>query len=937
MERKATAGLLTLMLCVVLLTPLAQAADSGGVQSSNVQMSLTPESPTMGGSMDVEVTLYNSQSSEAFGVQYGFYKNEISTSTRLTFSSVDIAPESFTTVTATWSGLTEGEHRIWFEFEANGDTPVQFSKNFTVLGLPNIRVNSVDFLTEGPVYSGDELPVSVNVGNTGTIDAVATELQINVPGHDDLFLPVSSLAAGESTWVNTTITAPSSGVQTIIVTPDARNEVQEASESNKAFEAELVVATRMDVGFSGDLVITSPDGALQGPWAIQGMLIRTNGSQTEDVPLRLEVPTPSGGLVTAPPFTVSMTGMGYSQQPFTTQLNMSTLFSLPTGTHQVTARINPFNDPSFVQESVENDITTGPLLISPIPDVYVDALAIPTTPSVRSGEDVEWRVTMENTGDIDVSGTFQYTFDGLQGASPSILLRAGESFTWTTSLSTELGAHTAVFSGQWVPAVGSYDDNRQNSVAQGTVLVESSLQLDWEFSSLTLTDVDNQAATMPLADGEVYTLAINLTSQETGMANYSCENGEGSVIESLQANVANRGDRVRLSCSFTASAALSTLRLVPEDPSISSTFARSFATLATSDGSDDATTASRAGTMSLFALGALVLIGVLVAAVILTREREEDIERDIYEYCPSCDGELEGDEDRCPHCMFDLKKARSQFHDCHECGESVPDLLDSCPYCGTAQDVSSFFERRERRERRTVEKTTVSLPQEEEDNQIVTGTENYAEAVKGFGFDEEHLEDEWDTNMEAAEAEVEAAYDRLNAEELALEEMTEEEIEAYESQVTTTLKRLGEDEPTHDIDALLASKGDIRSLGEDTGELSASDADIRERLFEITGEQGVLPGEKVQVGMTLTDSSLAGNEVNEATANFSFKDDDQPLSASTDGLDGKGESSSAKKPQRRRRTPKREEPKEETAECGACGADIPHDATECGVCGAKFG
>ena len=163
--------------------------------------------------------------------------------------------------------------------------------------------------------------------------------------------------------------------------------------------------------------------------------------------------------------------------------------------------------------------------------------------------------------------------------------------------------------------------------------------------------------------------------------------------------------------------------------------------------------------MTLFALVAVGLIGALVAAVILTREREEEVERDIYEYCPACDGELEGTEDRCPHCSFNLKKARNQFHDCHECGESVPDLMENCPYCGAYQDVSSFFERRERRERREVVKEEVALPEDDE-NEIVTGTQNFADAVKEFGFDEEHLEEEWDTNIEAAEAEVEAAYDR---------------------------------------------------------------------------------------------------------------------------------------------------------------------------------
>jgi len=927
--------MLVLMLCLVLASPMVGAGDSGGVQSSDQQMSLTPQSPTMGSSMDVEVRLYNSQSSEAFGVQYSFYKDYISPDTRLKTANVDIPGGEIVTVSATWSGLTEGDHQIWFEFVAGGDTPFNFHRSFTVLGLPNLRIQSADVLTASPVYAGDEVDLAISVVNSGTENASASEVLLEVPGQSDRFLATPALTAGSSAWVNTTVTAPASGEQTLTLTPDARNVVAEASEQNKATALALTVATRMDVSFLGELTVSSPAGALQGPWTVEGVLVRTNGTGQDDVQVRLEVATPSGGTVTAPPFTVTMFGSGYSQQPFSTEINMSTLFSLPDGDHVLTARINPFNNPEFVQESTANDLTTGSLTLSPIPDVYVDAVAIPTTPSVRSGDDVEWRVTMENTGDITVSGTFQYTFDGLDGSSPTIYLAPGASFTWNDTLSTELGAHTAAFNGQWVPSQGSWDANRQNSVASGTVLVESSLQLEWELASLQLLDINGEAASNPLTDGEAYTLNIDMTSRETGTANYTCEDGDTNVLALIEVSVVDRGDRVSVSCTFTATAALSTLRIIPEDPSISLTFTRSFATLAPNDGTGEGTAGSGAGTMALFGLGAVVLIGVLVAAVLLTREREEEVERDIYEYCPSCDGELEGDEDRCPHCMFNLKKARAQFHDCHECGESIPDLIENCAYCGAFQDVSSFFERRERRERRTVEKTTVALPEEEDDDRIVTGTQNFADAVKDFGFDEEHLEDEWDTNIEAAEAEVEAAYDRRNAEALALEDMTEEELEAYKDQVTTTLKGSGQEETTHDIDAILASKDTIVSLGEDKGDLSASDADIRERLFEITGEEGVLPGDKVQVGMSLTDSSLAGNEVVEAKANFTFEDD-EPLSASTDSLDNGGRTSSKPKQARRRRAPKRETPAPEMGECGACGADLALDADECGTCGAKF-
>ena len=133
---------------------------------------------------------------------------------------------------------------------------------------------------------------------------------------------------------------------------------------------------------------------------------------------------------------------------------------------------------------------------------------------------------------------------------------------------------------------------------------------------------------------------------------------------------------------------------------------------------------------------------------------------------------LEGDENRCPHCSFNLRKARSQFHDCQECGESIPDLMENCAYCGAEQDVSSFFERRERRIREIPEeKVIVSLPEEDE-NEIVSGSEDFADAVKEFGYDESNLEDEWDENVVAAEQEVTAAYDLRNADEIAMEDMT---------------------------------------------------------------------------------------------------------------------------------------------------------------------
>jgi hypothetical protein len=502
-------------------------------------------------------------------------------------------------------------------------------------------------------------------------------------------------------------------------------------------------------------------------------------------------------------------------------------------------------------------------------------------------------------------------------------------------LTTSLGAHEANFVAGWVPLAGSWDSNPLNSEANGIVAVEAELRLEWWLSSFSITNDAAEPASSPLDAGETYTMSIELTSTETGDLWFDCIDGNNELLANLSASVENRGDRVALSCDFVAYAPISTVRLIPSDSTITTTFTRTFTTVLTDDAIDDLNQNTELGTIGLIGLGVLILLGVLISAILLTRDREEEVERDIFDYCPACDGELEGDEDRCPHCAFNLKKARKQFHDCEECGESIPDLLDNCVYCGAEQDVASYFEQRQRREPEA--KETVALPDPEEDeNEIVEGTENFAQAVKDFGYDEDNLEEEWDENIASAEAEVEAAYDRKNAFWVDRENMTEEEIEAYENTVTTTLKgmdELGEDGV--DIDALLKEKGDIISLkdeGDDGSELSASDADIRGRLYEITGEEGIMPGDKVHIGMNLTDSAFAGNEVADTTADFTVNDEEEkPLTA--DNPD-----SSKPKPARRR-APRRkaaEDPEPALSECGACGADLPMDAKECGTCGAKF-
>ena len=938
MARGAYAVCCVLLMLTSMAVVPASSYDSNGVQASEQTLSILPASPTEGGSITGSLTLQNTNSQRAANVNYAFYANAISSSSELLKSTVNIQANDFATVSVTWNGLVEGENKLWVRYSYNNGPEHDFYHSFIVEGLPNLYILETSMNPNSGIHAGDTIELNTKIGNIGSVDASTSHLGINYPGSmADIELPTDAIPAGSEVWVNTTFVAPSTGSYDIILTPDAQDEVLESSEQGKDSTLALNVDARMDLSHEGDVTITATQGSLIGPWTVSGVLAREAGEGTTTVPMILELREGNSVVRSMQAFDVVISGTGYSQQAWTTTIESSDIAGLPTGQYTLAVNIDPYGMGSFTQESTDNDVLLRTFSLPELPDVFVDPLALANRSSVAAGEFVDWSMTATNTGDVTVSGTFSYTWEGQTFESPLIVLTTAQTYTYTTSHGTALGQHTAEINVQWRAASGSYDRVPSNSIATGSVMVEANLQLDWDGDSMILLDEAGDVATFPLESGKKYTMTLDVKSTRgTGDVSFTCKNSQ-STWDTTEVTIANPGDRAEVSCTFTASGRMSIVQLVPSDAMIVSTYERSFSTtFADGDGANGGNT-DGTGTAVLMFVGALALIGVLVAAILLTREREEEVERDIFNYCPACDGELEGDENRCPHCSFNLRKARSQFHDCQECGESIPDLMENCAYCGAEQDMSSFFERRERRIREVPEeKELVSLPEEDE-NEIVSGSEDFADAVKEFGYDESNLEDEWDENVVAAEQEVTAAYDLRNADEIAMEDMTEEEIEAMQSQVVTTLKTVEESFEGHNLDAFLPTKDKIKSLKDDGADrdgdawttLSASDAEIRSNLYELTGEEGVMPGEKVVVGMGITDSSLAGNEIKEASADFAFEDDSEaPLTVED------GDKTIATKPRRRPR--RKREAEVETADCGACGAVISVDAKECSTCGAKF-
>ena len=916
---KPSATSIVLALLLLSAFPLGVLAeDSGGVQASASTVSLQPSNPTEGASTTVILTLYNSNDFTAYDVLYKFYKDGISGDKLAEANAIDIPAESSIDVQFTWSGLTEGEHKVWIAFDHDGAGEQTFYKSFTVLGLADIEVNTIE-VSPSEMNSGDQVQISVLVENRGSVNAPASKLQIDL-GDQSIPVDVETLDAGSTIWINQSMTAPESGTHNITVTIDLEDTVIESDETN-IFTSSLTVDPRMDISHLGDeLDVEVANEALMGPWIISGILSRTNGNGTTVVPMKLEVTVDTGQNVIIPTFDVTITGGDNAQKAWSFQLNYSLISNIASGVYSITAIIDPYHTASFIQESRENDEISGSFAKLPIPDVSLDPIAMPSMPQVSSGEPIEWIISITNNGQIPVSGRLVYDWEGQTGIQSQVIIIQPEStYIWQEILLTTSGHHQATLSAHWMPQIGSWDNNPVNSVATGTIEVEAQLRLEWQQNSVSVTDISGAAAEFPLTHGEEYTLTVNLSSIETGSVNMSCENGNGEVWDDIEVEVVTRSEIVQISCTFIASHPKTNLLIISDDDIVVNTaFTRNWDTASLPGQGVDSQVDGTIGTLTIIGIIIAILVGVLVAAIYLTRDPDEEVERDIFDYCPACDGELEGGEDRCPSCTFNLKKARQQFHDCETCTESIPDLLSNCPYCGTPQDVSKYFQRRERIVSETKEE--VALPEEEEEIDPTTihasGYEDFDEAVKEFGYDADDLEGHWDENIAKAEAEVEAAYDRRVAAELDAD-MDDEEAMAI---VEPTLKSIDETFEGHDIDAILASKGEIKPHLDKGDDLTASDASIRGRLYEITGEKGVMPGDEVKIGMGIQDRSLPGNELPEEAMDFSFDDDDElnPVKA------------------QKRRTPRRRKAKVETAECGACGADIATDAKGCSTCGAKF-
>ena len=889
----------------------ASAGSSGGVEASSAGIGFTPSEPVMGGSVTISISLFNSNPTTANNVEYSFYKDSVTQENILKYDVVNIPGNAYTPVSAVWNGLQEGPQQVWFEVTFSGDTPVRFFKDFNVSGLANLEVISIELSPASGLRIGDNGTISSTVKNTGTVEAQESILQVGIYGQPDSVIDVSTptLAAGESAMINASLLFAESGNWTVTSTPDAYDNVTEVAEGYGEKLLEVEVLPYPDYRFSGPLSITSPAENLDGPWTVSGTVIRSYGIGNETVNIGFSVESGNQVSPVISPISVAISGEGESIQPFSAELDAE-LQGLAVGEYALTAHIDPYG--WLTQSDISNDNITGQLNIRPIPNVQVDP-ASPNSMIVNAGDKVNWYVLLTNTGDISVSGRLNYSWEGQSNLMSGIInIEAFSSQAWEIELSTGQGSHSATFSAHWEPLSTSFDSNEADSYTTVSITVTDSLALTFLASTgaLTLDSAVGAPTDAPLKIGTTYAYTVTISSSGEGSENLSCAgNGEQLSLTMVNFSV---GDNTKISCIFTVEEATPYGINILAVGGTAQTHSRLWE-VSSNDASIEDEAESFGGLVLIFGFAAALFIGILVAAFLLTREREEEVERDIFDYCPACDGEIDGDEKNCPHCSFNLAKARRRFHDCKTCNENIPSIISHCPFCGAEQDVSSHYEKRQRREIKALPEEEEEDEEEDED-EIVTGTADFDSAIQEFGYEAGQLESDWDEKFASAEAEMEELEARLGA-----QDFDESDDDVAEPLLTKTSESFSGE----GLDSILEGRKDlvaVEETGDDLEDLSASDAEIREKLFAITGEEGVLPGDEVVIGMGLSDRGLAGNEIPEDAMDFSFEDDElTPISV-----------------KQKRSAVRRRSSISEMGECGACGAEIAMDAEECGACGARY-
>lgn len=938
MGQKKFSSIITILMIVPLFLTVistSQAASIAGVNFSNDSINISPESPIAGTPISIKLTLNNSNT-EISEVDVYFYKNSYEAGKEwkiehVILSASDGITDSQTNVTVIWQGVNVDDDGIFirvYDSVSDSFSPSVF-KSFSVQGLPDLVIENVEITPNTNLHENDLFYANITVLNQGTETSESNSINLNIEGSGiSETTEISALDADSSTIISFESLAPQTGTWTIQISVDSNYEVNELDEQNNNWNGNLVVTDIPDMYFFGGLVVTTTEASIasvNGPWTLSGSIFATEPNNiiqgtNIDVEILL-VDSNSDSEIRLNK--IIEWNSNSNQQMFTLDFSKDDINDFSAGTHDVSIIINPNIEYNGVNS---NDIISSNFQLADSPNVNVNIISESTNNVVTVDSNISFYVNLENTGSVSSSGTLSANWRGASYGPYELTI--GPNAVEIIPIEVETGSTKGeqIFSIMWQPDTNWMDSDNLDNVDQVTVNIEIPFLLNFDLYSVNITP--NQ----PYIMGSEHTLLINVDSSDSGSQTIECRDKDDELINSKNLIFTEQTKRDLFECTFTPNnTGLYELKLIFVEEG-----GQDYTMTLQIDPPDSLLNIESEDTSDFLKLlipFTLVLIIALIAGIILTRNRIDlsnviyvDIENDGYD--PEELNISIGDKVMWTNYDEDDKHTVS--------AKSLNEEGQLLFHSGDLEDHDEFlheftvvgkFEYGCKYNSKFYGVVNVFGLEDEDSDEIIKGSTQFASDIAEMGFNENELESDWDERISEAETEVENIRSKQEAELIEDEEINldiEDEnvkmkIDDEDSELISQRGKYNQN-----MEEILASKGELKALKDEDVELTASDAGMRAELYALTGEEGVMPGEEVKIGLGTNKDHLegaadfVGNQLPKMDADFTFDDSEEPVKKEVE------------------QKVKDEKINAETAECGGCGAEIPIDAKECQICGAKF-
>ncbi len=938
MGQKKFSSIITILMIVPLFLTVistSQAASIAGVNFSNDSINISPESPIAGTPISIKLTLNNSNT-EISEVDVYFYKNSYEAGKEwkiehVILSASDGITDSQTNVTVIWQGVNVDDDGIFirvYDSVSDSFSPSVF-KSFSVQGLPDLVIENVEISPNTNLHENDLFYANITVLNQGTETSESNSINLNIEGSGiSETTEISALDADSSTIISFESLAPQTGTWTIQISVDSNYEVNELDEQNNNWNGNLVVTDIPDMYFFGGLVVTTTEASIasvNGPWTLSGSIFATEPNDiiqgtNIDVEILL-VDSNSDSEIRLNK--IIEWNSNSNQQMFTLDFSKDDINDFSAGTHDVSIIINPNIEYNGVNS---NDIISSNFQLADSPNVNVNIISESTNNVVTVDSNISFYVNLENTGSVSSSGTLSANWRGASYGPYELTI--GPNAVEIIPIEVETGSTKGeqIFSIMWQPDTNWMDSDNLDNVDQVTVNIEIPFLLNFDLYSVNITP--NQ----PYIMGSEHTLLINVDSSDSGSQTIECRDKDDELINSKNLIFTEQTKRDLFECTFTPNnTGLYELKLIFVEEG-----GQDYTMTLQIDPPDSLLNIESEDTSDFLKLlipFTLVLIIALIAGIILTRNRIDlsnviyvDIENDGYD--PEELNISIGDKVMWTNYDEDDKHTVS--------AKSLNEEGQLLFHSGDLEDHDEFlheftvvgkFEYGCKYNSKFYGVVNVFGLEDEDSDEIIKGSTQFASDIAEMGFNENELESDWDERISEAETEVENIRSKQEAELIEDEEINldiEDEnvkmkIDDEDSELISQRGKYNQN-----MEEILASKGELKALKDEDVELTASDAGMRAELYALTGEEGVMPGEEVKIGLGTNKDHLegaadfVGNQLPKMDADFTFDDSEEPVKKEVE------------------QKVKDEKINAETAECGGCGAEIPIDAKECQICGAKF-